>query len=96
MVSKINSYKKLVRSMRTMSETISKLTIRFNLDLKQRAEVEELIKDLAKAQFWDITKATEKVREQMENKHKDIAGIRKMYNIPKLCTLKEFQPDDAS
>lgn len=95
MVRKINSYKRLVRSMRIMSETISRLTIRFNLDLKQRSEVEELIKDLAKAQFEDITKAAEKVRELMENKHKNIIEIREAYNIPKI-RLKEFQPDDAS
>lgn len=95
MVREINSYKKLVRSMRIMSETISKLTIRFNLDLRQRSEIEELIKDLAKARTWDITKAAEEVRKQMENKHKNITEIRAIYNIP-IVHLKEFQPDDAS
>lgn len=95
MVNSFEAYKKLVRSTRMMNKTILMLTIRFNLDLKQRTEVEELIKDLAETQFFDIINATKRVRHLMENRHKDVVEIREMYNIPKI-RLKEFQPDDAS
>lgn len=80
----------------TPNEVIHKLTIRFNLDLKQRSEVRELIKDIARVKSCDTKNAAEEVMRLMENKHKSIAEIREIYGIQKLCFLKEFSPDDAS
>lgn len=80
----------------TPNEVIHKLTIRFNLDLKQRSEVRELIKDIARVKSCDTKNAAEEVIKLMENKHKSIAEIREIYGIQKLCFLKEFSPDDAS
>ncbi|UZQ49832.1 hypothetical protein [Clostridium kluyveri] len=80
----------------TPNEVIHKLTIRFNLDLKQRSEVRELIKDIARVKSCDTKNAAEEVMRLMENKHKSIAEIREIYGIQKLCFLKEFSPDDVS
>ncbi|MFL0197784.1 hypothetical protein ACJDU8_19765 [Clostridium sp. WILCCON 0269] len=80
----------------TQNEVIHKLTIRFNLDLKQRSELRELIKDIARVKSCDAKNAAGEVRNLMENKHKSIAEIRELYNIKKLCALREFCPDDAS
>ncbi|WP_368490759.1 hypothetical protein [Clostridium sp. BJN0013] len=80
----------------TPNEVIHRLTIRFNLDLKQRSELREVIKDIARVKSCDTKNAAEEVRTLMENKHKSIAEIREIYGIQKLCFLKEFSPDDAS
>lgn len=80
----------------TLNEVVHKLTVRFNLDLKQRSEVRELIKDIARVKSCDTKNAAEEVMKLMENKHKSIAEIREIYGIQKLCFLKEFSPDDAS
>lgn len=80
----------------TPGEVIYKLTIRFNLDLKQRAEIGNLIKDVAGVKSCDIDTAAKEIRKLMENKHKNIAEIREMYSIQELCTLKGYYPDDAS
>jgi hypothetical protein len=76
--------------------TIYKLTIRFNLDPKQRAELSEIIDEISKIEACSLCVAAEKVRQLMENKHNSIVDIRKIYGIEKLFTLKEYDPDDAS
>jgi len=80
----------------TPGEVIYKLTIRFNLNLKQRTEIRNLIKDIAGVKSCDIDTAAEEIKKLMVNKHKNIAEIREMYDIQELCTLKGYYPDDAS
>ncbi|CAB1249668.1 hypothetical protein ACFHWD_18645 [Clostridium sp. MT-14] len=77
-------------------EAIHRLTIRFNLDPKQRAELSEIIDEISKVEACSSSVAAEKVRQLMENKHNSIVDIRKIYGIEKLFTLKEYNPDDAS
>jgi hypothetical protein len=76
--------------------TIYKLTIRFNLDPKQRAELSEIIDEISRIEACSSGIAAEKVRQLMENRHKSIVDIRKIYGIEKLITMKEYDPDDAS
>lgn len=92
---KYMAYKKLIRSMRILNETIYNLTIRFNLDVKQRAELRDLILEIVEIKGCNMKYAAKEVKELMVNKYKSIPEIRKMYHIQKIG-LKEFQPDDAS
>jgi hypothetical protein len=77
-------------------KVIHRLTIRFNLVPKQRAELSEIIDESSKIEACSSCVAAEKVRQLMENKHKSIVDIRKIYGIEKLFTLKEYNPDDAN